>query len=214
MSKKKSVQERLRQYYRGPKREPTKVANNKEMAIITDVLTQCAPHRSKSAFKIVWNNEEIQVKLVVGLKATLRHLKLKETIAMVLDDSSPFLVEKLLSELANKASVPILKARDLIKLAPQLKLNTIQAFSIIDTARVEKRIYDVGQPRPRPVESVMEIEPLHKLVTLLQVISTALSGDKYTFRDPQIDQVRSTGKSRLKKEAKKAAKESVKEIVK
>lgn len=200
MAKGKKVQERLRQYYRGTLRRPTRVANEDDMKVITTALLECVPQRFKSVFKIQWGNDcvETQVRLVIGLSASLRHLKRKETLALVYDDTASIHLANMLIDMAHKHCIPIVKAQRLIHLAPQMKLKTLLTCCLVKVkADLDEEI---------TATTCLDVPSFREFATLLQNSPKSEEGDKYTFKMGHLDHVKSTSRSKAKKEVKRAAK--------
>lgn len=206
---KNKTRDKLRIYYRGPLKTPTKVADEHGMEIISKALIECAPLRFDNSFRCRWNGQESTARLVIGLSAGLRHLKHRRTMALIFDDTASSHLANLLVEFSHKLAIPIIKAKRLIQLAPKLKLKTALVVSLVESNNNETDLHEENSSKF--VKSPLQLPSFEELTSYLQNDATCLRSsnssvsDKYSFKQPQLDHVKSTGKSRAKKETRAKA---------
>jgi hypothetical protein len=210
MGKKKCLPFKLRQFYKGVKKTPAKEADNEEMEIISRALEDCVPLRTKNTFKTNWNGEEFEIRLVLGLSASLRHLKRNQTKALIMDDTADPHLKNIVAELASKLGASMIIANKMIHMAPKFKLKTLLLVSLVDEKLLQGESMSICKdkgPKPKQIQYCAAIESFNKLVDLLNSKSAnSVKEDPYEFKDPDIVQVKCSEKSKQKKEKKRSQK--------
>lgn len=203
MAKSKKLSQKLRQFYKGAAKRPTKVVNEEEMKIISEALEDCLPKRSTNLFKCKWMGHDMELKMVVGLSAGLRLLRRKQTKALILDSTAADHVTNLLSEFTIKLNIPVIIADRLIIVAPKLGLKNLLLISLVDGSNLDDTKYNDKDPRPKQIESSVEVDSFNKLVAILETKLDSSTGSRPTFRNPKLVQIKSSGRSQAKKIIKK-----------
>lgn len=154
MGKKKKIAEKVRLFYRGPLREPTKIADESELQIIADAIKSSLIENS--VFKTVWNGQELTLKLQFGLRSALRSLKRKQTLGLIYDDTASIHLTKFLNEFAFKQSIPIIQAHNLSGLVDSSKIQSILVVSIVNTP---EGISNQIRPEPKLFQLLQKLCP-------------------------------------------------------
>lgn len=185
MGKKKTITERVKIFYRGPWKAPTRIASENEMQIICEALIECI-NKKNCTFEVNWNSETISLQLAIGFSSSLRCLRQKRTRAIIFDDTTPKYIAKYLTEFSRG---PIIQAHRLFDVAEKLKFKKLMIVSLVE---------------PRIVGETSESDKLQKLCHLM--LSNITAADR-SFHRPVLDKLPVTGISKLKKEVKKKAKQ-------
>lgn len=198
MGKKKKVTEKVKLFYRGPLREPTKVADATDMKTIVAALTDYCS--LKKDFKIVSSTlkcRKLLFRMQLGLKSSLRSLKHKRARAVIYDDTASPHLSKYLVEFGYKLGIPVIQAHRLIDFVPTLKLQTLLVLTVEEVTKEEGG------------DASLCSDAIDKFCLLLfgepnNLSSEQQHGEKFDL--PVLDRVPVTGKSKAKKEARKALK--------
>jgi len=209
MAKGKKLSDKLRLYYRGRIKKPSLVAGEEDLKIIRDALKECLPSRSTCYFETEWTSPSgerstIRVKLSIGLKSTLRFLKQKITKAVIYDSSVNEHLAKYLIEFAQDLKIPVIEAQGLSSMVKSDKLKSVLTISLIDTAKPQDVVYSQKDPTPNSLTDSRS-EALDKLVKRITQDLSPLTISK-GYCPPVVEGVKSTGKSRAKKQARKEKK--------
>lgn len=185
MGKKKKITAKIVTFYRGPKKPPTRIANENDMQVISDALIECIPKKN-CTFEVHWKDEKIPLQLAVGFNSSLRCLRQKRTRAIIFDDTTPPYVSKYLTEFAKG---PIIQAHGLDAIVKPYKLKKLMVVSLV---------------KPNTFENPTVSEKLQELCLLLSndPTETAIS-----FHPSVTEKIPASGASGSKKAAKKKAKQ-------
>ena len=207
----KKLSAKLRLYYRGQVRRPTRVASENDMQTIGQALRECLPNRSKATFRSHWFDardnslKSVRFKIVVGLESALRLLKQKRTKALIFDQSANEHLTKYLIEFAHGIGAPTVQASKLGDLVGGSNFKNLLFVSLIFVDDIDHSKYGKDDPRPQIPEQTIECESFHKLIALfvedLKQSQTSKS-DRSTFVPPLVEFVPSTGVSKQKKQSK------------
>lgn len=198
MAKKKKTSEKLYAFYRGPVTRPSQVATDDQMEIIRQALLENLNHRD-SAYCTSWMNQEVDLRLELGLTCGLRYLKQKRTLALIYDDSAAQHLTKYLNEFSRQLNIPSIQAKGLLQFAPQLKLKTLLVISVLRAREVNDDMYlEPGRVKPKQFRRIPTPE---SIVNLFRLLSAGLSASHRSpvveFRPPKNEKV---PLSRLKKQ--------------
>lgn len=182
---KKKLSEKTRLFYRGPACNPTMVAGELEMTIISETLDECFTHKSNS---FVIDSTRIKYKMVVGLSSGLRNLKQGKSKMIIYDDTAGSHLSNYLNHFASKTNTPIIQANNLEAIAPKFKLNTLLMITFIESDNNRE-----------PIRS-RALNILHSLLI------TKSSPKTKGFKRPVLELIKCEGKSQAKKRAKKQRK--------
>lgn len=168
MGKKKKVTGKVAIFYRGLTTKPTRVADENDMQIICNALRECLTRRD-CAFETIWNSENINLRLIAGLSASLRSLRQKRTRALIYCDTAGLHLTNYLKEFAFKIQAPIIQASRLIDISLEFNLKSLLVVSIVESVSGNEVIYlDKYNPKPKPIKEIIKSESFDKLCHWIQ----------------------------------------------
>lgn len=173
MAKKHKTVSKIKTLYRGPIRQATYVADDKDTRLISEVIQYCVDKSKRSAlFKI---DDQSHIKIVAGLTASLRNLKAGKTRAILYDSSASSHLTKYLTEFAFQQSIPIVESSQLSDIGSKVGLTSLLVLSFVTAPSKD---------------DLVEVLRSQHLSQLWQVLQSLPKQDKRMYQTAQIDQVR------------------------